>query len=178
MIIVLNQKRLNKRPLSQIDEPVNLIKSTDPPCLHYLPYSIVFNLVHVAAVAGTQLIAKRRQDPQNELNWPFSISTTHVLLSQLDFIIKLTASISKPRHHLDRYLGDFARGCRQPNAKILNRVVTATKLQAKHKKLISSDKLSPQSLDTIQRLNVSKCSISRIYNTYPPCPPVPPLYSF
>jgi hypothetical protein len=91
--------------------------------------------VRVAAVAGTQLIAKRRQDPQNELNWPFSISTTHVLLSQLDFIIKLTASISKPRHHLDRYLGDFARGCRQPNAKILNRVVTATKLQAKQQKV-------------------------------------------
>jgi hypothetical protein len=72
---------------------------------------------------------------QYELNWPFSISTTHVLLSQLDFIIKLTASISKPLHHLDRYLGDFARGCRQPNAKILNRVVTATKLQAKQQKV-------------------------------------------
>jgi len=51
----------------------------------------------------------------------FSNGTTHVLFSPLDFISKLTALIPKPRHHLVRYHGAFARGCHLPNAKIRQR---------------------------------------------------------
>jgi len=66
---------------------------------------------------------------------PSALATPHALLLRFDSIIKLTASILKSLHHLERYLGDFARGCRQPNAKILNRIVTATKPQAKQQKV-------------------------------------------
>ena len=73
---------------------------------------------------------------------------THVLFSPLDFISKLTALIPKSRHHLVRYHGAFA-----PNAKTRNRIVPATKLQAKqqkvnppsHKPASTEDRPSPDS---------------------------------
>jgi hypothetical protein len=65
----------------------------------------------------------------------FSNGATHVLFSPLDFISKHTALIPKPRHHLVRYHGAFARGCHQPNAKIRNQIDPATKLQAKQQKV-------------------------------------------
>jgi len=54
---------------------------------------------------------------QYQLKRPFSNGTTHVLFSPLDFISRLTTLILKPRRHLVRDLGAFARGCHQPNAK-------------------------------------------------------------
>jgi hypothetical protein len=56
-------------------------------------------------------------------------------ISPLDLIGELTALIPRPRHHLVRYHGAFARGFHQPNAKILNRFVPAPKLQAKRQKV-------------------------------------------
>jgi hypothetical protein len=56
---------------------------------------------------------------------------THVPFSPLDFISNLTVLILKPRHHLARYHGAFARGCHQPNAKMRQRIVPAAKQQAK-----------------------------------------------
>jgi hypothetical protein len=58
---------------------------------------------------------------------------THILFSGLDFLSKLAALVPRPRHNLVRYHSVFARGCRQPNARMRKLIVPTKRKKTKSK---------------------------------------------
>lgn len=59
--------------------------------------------------ANERIVKTSTGDVLLKLKRPFSDGTTHIVFTQLEFIEKLSALVPKPRIHLIRYAGAFAR---------------------------------------------------------------------
>lgn len=62
--------------------------------------------------ANERITRTQNGDVTLKLKKPFSDGTTHIIFTPLEFIEKLSALVPKPRVHLIRYAGAFARHAR------------------------------------------------------------------
>ena len=77
-----------------------------------------------ASSGGLQRITLTAQgDVMLKLKKPFTDGTTHIVFTQMEFIEKLSALVPKPRIHLIRYAGAFARHAKiRPDVLVLARM--------------------------------------------------------
>jgi hypothetical protein len=77
------------------------------------------------AIANERLKRNRAGDVVLQLKTPYQDGTTHIVMSPLEFMQRLTALIPRPRLHLIRFHGVLA-----PNAKLRPQIIPSSERQA------------------------------------------------
>jgi putative transposase len=77
------------------------------------------------AIANERLERNRAGDVVLQLKTPYQDGTTHIVMSPLEFMQRLTALIPRPRLHLIRFHGVLA-----PNAKLHPQIIPSSERQA------------------------------------------------
>jgi hypothetical protein len=77
------------------------------------------------AIANERLKRNRAGDVVLQLKTPYQDGTTHIVMSPLEFMQRLTALIPRPRLHLRRFHGVLA-----PNAKLRPQIIPSSERQA------------------------------------------------
>ena len=91
------------------------------------------------ALSEARLSLNNKGQVVYKLKTPYQNGTTHIVLSPLDFLSRLTSLIPRPRIHLIRFHGVFAPNCKYRSLIVPQTALTekiSHKAQKKQKKIL------------------------------------------